>query len=70
MGAYAIVWSAGLIAAPQMGLRLFAVGPKTLWLTCGALGIIAAAVAFHGPVKRNDVVAKQPEEESIIEKYS
>jgi MFS family permease len=61
MGAYALVWSAGLIAAPQMGLRLFAVGPKTLWLTCGSLGVIAAAIAFHGPVKRNEVVLIQPE---------
>jgi MFS family permease len=65
MGAYAVVWSAGLIAAPQMGLRLFAVGPKTLWLTCGVLGVIAAAIAVHGPVKRNNVPLIQPEAERI-----
>jgi MFS family permease len=66
MGAYALVWSAGLIAAPQMGLRLFAVGPKTLWLTCGALGVIAAAIAFRGPVKRRDAVPMKRQEISRL----
>ncbi len=70
MGVYALVWSAGLIVAPQLGLRLFAVGPKTLWLTCGALGIIAAAVAFHGPVKRNASVLHQAEKERATLKHT
>ncbi len=56
MGVYALVWSAGLIAAPQIGLRLLAIGPMTLWLTCGVLGLIAAAIAISGPVKTSNPV--------------
>ncbi|HUD46351.1 MAG TPA: MFS transporter [Candidatus Baltobacteraceae bacterium] len=70
MGVYALVWSAGLIAAPQMGLRLFAVGPKTLWLTCGALGVIAAAIAFRGPVKSNNRALVERREERVIKSRS
>jgi MFS family permease len=54
MGAYSLTWSAALIFAPQIGLRLFAIGPKVLWLTCGVLGLIATAIAFRGPVKTFD----------------
>jgi MFS family permease len=44
MGAYALTWSAALIFAPQMGMRIFGVSPAALWLTCGALAILAAAI--------------------------
>jgi hypothetical protein len=44
MGAYALTWSAALIGAPQLGLRIFGVAPAALWLTCGALGLLAAAI--------------------------
>ena len=54
MGAYSLTWSAALIFAPQIGLRLFAIGPKVLWLTCGMLGLVATAIAFRGPVKTLD----------------
>jgi MFS family permease len=66
MGAYALVWSAGLIVAPQIGLPLFAAGPRTLWLTCGVLGIIAAAIAFRGPVTRHRVAPVAVEEERVV----
>jgi MFS family permease len=55
MGAYSLTWSAALIFAPQMGLRLLAIGPKALWFTCGALGLAATAIAFHGPVKESQM---------------
>jgi MFS family permease len=44
MGVYSLTWSAALIFAPQMGLRLFGLGPAALWLTCGALAALAAAI--------------------------
>jgi MFS family permease len=44
MGVYSLTWSAALIVAPQMGLRLFGIGPAALWLTCGALAVLAAAI--------------------------
>jgi MFS family permease len=46
MGVYALTWSAALILAPQMGLRLFAFSPAALWIACGALGVVAATIIF------------------------
>jgi MFS family permease len=46
MGVYALTWSAALVFAPQMGLRLFGISPTLLWLTCGALALLAAAIIF------------------------
>jgi MFS family permease len=44
MGVYSLTWSAALIFAPQMGMRLFGIAPSVLWLTCGALAALAAAI--------------------------
>jgi MFS family permease len=66
MGVYALTWSAGLIVAPQIGLPLFAAGPRTLWLTCGLLGLVAAAITFRGPVKRKRVVLPETREERVV----
>jgi MFS family permease len=44
MGAYSLTWSAALIFAPQMGMRLFGVAPAALWLACGALAALAAII--------------------------
>jgi MFS family permease len=46
MGVYSLTWSAALILAPQIGLRLFAISPAALWITCGALAVLAAAIIF------------------------
>jgi MFS family permease len=46
MGVYALTWSSALVFAPQMGLRLFGISPAALWLTCGALAVLAAATIF------------------------
>jgi MFS family permease len=46
MGSYALTWSAALILAPQMGLRLFGLSPAVLWLCCGALAVLAALIIF------------------------
>ena len=44
MGAYGLVWAVALIVGPGLGLKLLALGPAALWLTCGALGLLAAAI--------------------------
>jgi MFS family permease len=44
MGVYSLTWSAALIFAPQMGMRLFGFAPAALWVTCGALAVLAAAI--------------------------
>jgi len=46
MGVYALTWSAALILAPQVGLRLFAFSQTALWATCGLLAMVAAAIIF------------------------
>lgn len=46
MGAFGLTWACGLIVGPAMGMKLFAFDPSALWLGCGALGLIAAAIIF------------------------
>ncbi|HEY3856292.1 MAG TPA: MFS transporter [Verrucomicrobiae bacterium] len=70
MGAYALTWSAGMIVAPQMGLRLLAIGPKTLWLTCGALGLVATAIAIRGPVKSSNPILPRAGKPRAVETRS
>ena len=52
MGTYALTWSAALIIAPQIGLRVFGQSPEILWIGCGALAVVAAAIilprSLHG----------------------
>ena len=46
MGAFGLTWACGLIVGPAVGMRLFALEPSALWLTCGALGALAAIIIF------------------------
>jgi MFS family permease len=46
MGAFGLTWACGLIIGPAMGMKLFALDPAALWLTCGALGVVAASIIF------------------------
>jgi MFS family permease len=41
-GLYGFAWSAGALVAPLFGTRLLAIGPSALWLSAGALGMLAA----------------------------
>lgn len=41
-GLFGFAWSAGGLLAPLIGTRLLAIGPGTLWLTVGALGLLGA----------------------------
>lgn len=44
MGTYGMVWAASFVFGPTLGTYLFAISPRALWLSCGALGILAAAL--------------------------
>ncbi len=44
MGTYGLVWSVAFVCGPSLGLLLFSVSPGALWMTCGALGLLAAAI--------------------------
>jgi MFS family permease len=44
MGTYGLAWSVAFVCGPSLGLLLFSVNPLALWLTCGVLGLLAAAI--------------------------
>ena len=50
MGANGLVWASALVIGPGLGMKLFALGPAVLWLSCGALGLLAATIIL-GEVK-------------------
>lgn len=43
MGVLGMAWSAATMIGPAVGLLLFAHSPVLLWISCGALGLLAAA---------------------------
>ena len=47
MGALALAWNSAGIVGPQLGFRLFAAEPLSLWLVCGLLGLVGAAVILR-----------------------
>jgi MFS family permease len=48
MGVYGLVWAIALVVGPGLGMKLFALGPSALWLSCGVLGLVAALVVGRG----------------------
>jgi MFS family permease len=49
MGTYGMVWAVAFVCGPSLGLLLFSVSPAGLWLTCGVLGVLAAAIIRSEP---------------------
>lgn len=47
MGAFGLVWALGLTLGPSTGVRLHGKAPLVLWVACGVLGLIAAAVVLR-----------------------
>lgn len=41
-GIWGLTWSAGLILGPILGILLYSRSSNALWLTCGALGLLAS----------------------------
>ena len=44
MGVSGVTWAMALILGPVGGLKLFAWSPAVYWITCGGVGVFAAAV--------------------------
>ena len=44
MGTYGLMGALAFICGPSLGMWLFSVNPAALWLTCGALGLVAARI--------------------------
>src|SRR5439155_1203230 len=43
-GAFGLTWALGLTVGPSLGMALFHYGAAVLWLSCGALGLVAASI--------------------------
>jgi MFS family permease len=52
MGTYGLIWSLTFMVGPTLGLMLFSVSPVWLWVACGLLGCIAAAIILVEPGDR------------------
>jgi MFS family permease len=44
MGTYGMTWSLAFVCGPSLGMLLFAKSPLALWIACGVLGLLAAAI--------------------------
>jgi len=44
MGTYGMVWALAFVCGPSLGMLLFSASPTALWVTCGAMGILAAGI--------------------------
>jgi MFS family permease len=44
MGVYGLMWSIAMVAGPAAGMKLFAAGNGALWISCGAITVLAAIV--------------------------
>jgi len=51
MGTYGLMWSMAFVCGPSLGLLLFSASPLALWLSCGILGLLAAAIIRAEPVQ-------------------
>jgi MFS family permease len=51
-GAFGLTFALSLILAPALGTRLYAWSPTGLWLTCGAVSVISAALIVRLPGRR------------------
>jgi MFS family permease len=49
VGAQSTTWALGAVLAPGLGGLLFGIDERLLWLSCLALGIVAAALIAFGP---------------------
>jgi MFS family permease len=51
-GAFGLTFALSLILAPAVGTRLYAWSPTGLWLLCGAVSLVSAALIFRLPGRR------------------
>src|SRR5438874_801036 len=47
MGALSLTFSLAMMFGPAAGMAIFSMSPLTMWLSCGALGLIAAAIILR-----------------------
>jgi MFS family permease len=66
MGTYGMVWAAAFVFGPSLGTFLFALSHTVLWLGCGILGILAAAIIFRDlACERTLAIRAEPKAEKV-----
>jgi MFS family permease len=56
-GAWGLSWAGGgLTVGPLLGTWLYASNPYLLWLACGVVGVVSAALVMLTPAARSDAV--------------
>ncbi len=58
-GTWGTVWSSGLIFGPLLGSVIFAWNAAGLWLLCGGLGIVSAALVLIKPRRQEQPAAPE-----------
>jgi MFS family permease len=49
MGVYGFSWAIAIVCGPLIGMTLFSFHPVLLWIVCGVLGLVAAAIISLKP---------------------
>jgi MFS family permease len=57
LGTWGLTWSVAFVCGPSLGMLLYASSPKTLWVVCGVLGVLAAATILTDVSRRAPGVA-------------
>ena len=67
MGTLALAWSSASMIGPPVGMQLFSASPLLLWLSCGVLGLIGAAILLRSPSQAaaQAAPALQPDQPAI-----
>jgi len=70
MGTYGMVWAATFVFGPSLGLSLFSYNRTLLWLGCGVLGVVAAAIiareARHAQELREPILTKTEDVKVVV----
>jgi len=67
MGTYGLVGALAFVCGPSFGMLLFSINPIALWIVCGVLGLLSAAIILAKPSVRPEfafsahTVAEKPQ---------
>jgi MFS family permease len=59
-GAWGLTWGLAFVLAPALGAAIFAQSSDGLWLACGVLGLVAAALLFAGRASTSERAPEPP----------
>ena len=60
-GMMGFTWALALVIGPSLGMAVFAASPSTLWIGCGVMGILAAAIISMRVEEKRPMLEAVPE---------